>query len=99
MEAVREVQKPVHYQPHCFPGLHKDIVSFARTGRLVAGSTTYVEAFVFLGKRTTLGRKYNVNGNATSCNLFVSDQFTRTIKSPLDRPHDQFQGSPTGVAP
>ena len=93
MEAIREVQKPVHYQPQCFPGLHKDIISFAKSGRLAAGSATCVEAFVALGKRTALGRKYGVNSNATSGKLHVSDQFTRTIKSPLDRPHDQFQVS------
>ncbi|RDL37029.1 Uncharacterized protein BP5553_04462 [Venustampulla echinocandica] len=91
VEAIREVQKPVHYQSHNFPGLHKDIIAFAKTGRLAAGATTFVEAFVALGNGTALGRKYGINSNAVSCRLHVSYQFTKTVNSPLDRPLDQFQ--------
>lgn len=90
MEAVREVQKPVHYAPFTFPGLHKDIISFAKTGRLAAGSAAYEQAFSAL-TRTAVGRKYGITGSATSGKLYVSTEFTKTVKVPSGRPYDQFQ--------
>lgn len=92
VEAVREVQKPVHYSPYGFPGLHRDIETFANTGRVTAGTTVFIEAFAAMG-RTKLGRKHGINTNTTSSKLFVSHQFTRTINPPRDRPYDQFQVS------
>lgn len=91
VEAIREVQKPVHYTALKFPGLHKDIIAFARTGRLAAGALTFVEAFVALRNGTALGRRYGIDNNAVSCKLYVSYEFTKTVNSPLDRPLDQFQ--------
>jgi hypothetical protein len=46
VEAVREVQKQVYFDPFKFPGtLHKDIENFAKTGRLTADSSGYEHAF------------------------------------------------------
>ncbi len=89
VEAVREVQKPVHYSPMVFPGLHKDIVRFVETGRLAAGSAGYEHAFVAL-RRTALGLKYGIRSEATASNLFVSKEFGRTVKTPLGLPNDNF---------
>jgi hypothetical protein len=92
VEAVREVQRPVHYSPLSFPGLHKDIKSFVKTGRLVAGSTGYEQAFVML-RSTSLGIKYGIRGEATTSKLYLSSEFTRTISLVLRRPNDNFQVS------
>lgn len=86
------MQKPVSYSPYGFSGLHRDIESFARVGRLPAGSAAVVEAFALLGS-TSIGRKHGIDTKATSGKLFVSQQFTRTINPPKDRPYDQFQVS------
>jgi hypothetical protein len=89
VEAVREVQKPVHYTAFRFPPIHRDVLNFANTGRLAADSAGYELAFDALG-RTLLGTKYKVSSKATSGRLFVSTEFTRTVKFP-GRPYDHFQ--------
>lgn len=92
IEAVREVQKPVHYMPLSFPGLHRDITSFVKTGRLSAGAGGYVHAFVAL-RRTALGINYGISSETTASKLFVSLEFTRTISLTNGRPNDSFQVS------
>jgi hypothetical protein len=42
-------------------------------------------------QRTTLGRKHSINLGATSGKLFVSTEFTNTVKAPSDQSLDQFQ--------
>ncbi|KAI9782401.1 MAG: hypothetical protein M1816_001899 [Peltula sp. TS41687] len=91
VEAVREVQKPVHYSALPFRGLHEDIRKFVKTGILAAtGSTGYEQVFVTL-RRTGLGQKYGINSATASSRLYVSMEFTRTVKLPLNRPNDNFQ--------
>jgi hypothetical protein len=90
VEAVREVQKPIHYPAFTFPGLHSCIISFAKTGRLAADSAAYEQAFSAL-RRTAVGRKYGITGGATSGKLYVSTEFTKTVNVPSGRPYDQFQ--------
>lgn len=94
VEAIREVQKPVQYPPLPFLGLHRDIVGYVKTGRLVADSKGYVPAFVAL-RRTALGLKYRINGEAASSRLYVSTEFTRTVHLSHGRPNDNFQVSPS----
>ena len=89
VEAVREVQKPVHYSPMSFSRLHRDIISFAETGRLAAGSGGYEHAFAAL-RRTALGLKYGIGSEATASRFLVSKEFTRTVNMPLGRPNDNF---------
>jgi hypothetical protein len=90
VEAVREVQKPVHYPALTFPGLHRNIISFAKTGRLAADSAAYEQAFSAL-RRTAVGRKYGITDDATSGKLYVSTEFTKTVNVASGRPYDQFQ--------
>ncbi|TKA72247.1 hypothetical protein B0A49_06074 [Cryomyces minteri] len=78
VEAVRELQKPIHYTPLSFTGPHRDIVSFVETGRLAAGSAGYEHAFKAL-KRTGLGLKYGINEEATTSKFFISKEFPRTV--------------------
>jgi len=92
VEAVREVQKPTHYPALNFPGLHRDMISFVKTGRLAAGSSAYMQAFPAL-RLTTLGRKHGINGSATSCKLYVSTEYTNSVKVASGRAYDQFQVS------
>lgn len=91
VEAVREVQKPVHYTALKFPSIHGDILTFANTGRFAADSAGYEPAFDALG-RTLLGKKFKVNNRATSGKLFVSMEFSRTVKFP-GQLYDNFQES------
>ncbi|KUJ24466.1 uncharacterized protein LY89DRAFT_663197 [Mollisia scopiformis] len=90
VEAVREVQKPVHYNPYGFPGLHRDIISFATTGRMAADSAAYMPAFASI-KMFALGKKHPINLDATSNRLYITKEFTRTVNVPTARIYDQFQ--------
>ena len=69
VENVRQVQKPVHFQPFSFPGLHHDLVSFVKTGRMAADSAAYDDAFKLL-QRTTVGRKHRVSSDGTAYSKF-----------------------------
>ncbi|MCJ1431212.1 hypothetical protein MMC27_000563, partial [Xylographa pallens] len=89
VEAVREVQKPVHHSPLFFPGLHKDILSFVTTGRLAAGCGGYEHAFVAL-RRTYLGVKYGISDQATTSRLYLSKEFTRTVSMPSTNRNSNF---------
>ncbi|KAI9771414.1 MAG: hypothetical protein M1839_002804 [Geoglossum umbratile] len=92
VEAVREVQKPTHYLPFKFPGLHRDIINFVKTGRLVGDSGGYGQAFEAL-RKTAVGLKYGVGSQATTSRLYVSTEFTKTVNLPTGRPHDNFQAN------
>src|SRR6187402_3513187 len=92
VEAVREVQKPVHYSAIKSPGLHKDIVSFVKTGRLAADSAAYESAFSSM-RQFALGRKFETDNAGTSGKLWVSTEFTKTVKVPSGRAYDHFQAS------
>ncbi|CAG8973686.1 hypothetical protein HYALB_00002252 [Hymenoscyphus albidus] len=91
VENVREVQQ-AHYQPLGFPGLHRDILVFAKTGRLAADSTAFIPAFMAL-RQTNLGRKHGIASSANISKLFVSVEFTKTVKFPTVRTYDHFQRS------
>ena len=88
VETVREVQKPIHYKPFSFPGLHPDIARFVETGRLAADSTGYQRASSFIGQ-TALGKKHGI-ATVTSSKLYVSTEFCRTVRLPTQAPNDDF---------
>ncbi|GAW25776.1 hypothetical protein SAMD00023353_1300190 [Rosellinia necatrix] len=75
VEQVREVQRPNKYPAFKFPGIHREIVQFFRTGRLSAGA--FAHAFAFIAK-TSIGKKFGVR--ETSSKLFVTDEFCRTVQ-------------------
>ncbi|KAF3941946.1 hypothetical protein ABW19_dt0206271 [Dactylella cylindrospora] len=91
VESVREVQKPVHYTPFKFPGLHKDLITFIHTGRPLVGAAGYEPAFAALRRTCSLGEKYAVDHTATSNSLFVSIEFTKTVQMHSSRFNDNFQ--------
>ena len=89
VEAVREVQKPVHFTPLSFPSLHQDIESFLRTGRLAAGSAGCELALDALA-RSGLGIKHTLSPGTLPSRLYVSQEFRNTIKLTQGRPNDSF---------
>ncbi|KAK6330344.1 hypothetical protein TWF696_003440 [Orbilia brochopaga] len=90
VESVREVQKPVHFTPFKFPGLHKDLLTFLHSGRLLVGAGGYEPAFSALRRICTLGEKYHVDHNATSGYLYVSAEFTKAVHAPSSKFNDNF---------
>ncbi|KXJ89333.1 hypothetical protein Micbo1qcDRAFT_212713 [Microdochium bolleyi] len=89
VEAVRQVKKPLPCTPFGFAGLHRDVENFARTGRFPAGSDIFIPALAFVSKTFT-GRKYKVNPKAGSSKLYVSTEFTRTVKAEVVSTNDNF---------
>lgn len=89
VEAVRQVKKPMPYTPWTFPGLHRDIEIFAKTGRMPAGSSCFIRIFKALA-RTSLGRKYKINPESGSSQLFITAEFERTVKLGIESTNDNF---------
>ncbi|KAM3084368.1 hypothetical protein ACMFMG_001526 [Clarireedia jacksonii] len=75
VEEVRQVQRPIHYQPLTFPGLHEVVSRFVETGKLPEG-IWYEHAFEAMA-HTSIGQKYNVR--RTASRLFVSGEFMQTV--------------------
>lgn len=78
IEEERQVQRPPSFIPLRFPGLDQNILNFVSTGRL-QGQRGYIMASKFL-ESTELGRKYKFRGSTFLAHLFVSWEFTRTVK-------------------
>jgi hypothetical protein len=93
VESVRQVKKPYRYAALSFPGLHRDLETFARTGRLPADASGFKHAFHSLS-RTALGRKFGISRKATDSKFFVSVEFDRTVKLNIDLTSDTFMVSP-----
>ncbi|KAI0895087.1 hypothetical protein F4806DRAFT_90268 [Annulohypoxylon nitens] len=89
VEAVRQVKKPLPYTPYKFPGLHRDLETFAKTSRIPAGSDQFIHILKSLAK-TALGRKYKINPDISSSQLFVSSEFERTVKLIFETANDNF---------
>ena len=92
VETIREVQKQEHYSPLKFGGLHKDIMTFANTGRLSTDSTGYKSWFMAL-RQTNLGQRHGIKSESVISKLYVSSEFTRTLHFPSARTADNFQVS------
>lgn len=89
VESVRQLKRPPPYPAHQFPGIHKDLESFALTGRKPGGSDWFVPMFQALS-RTGIGRKYKVDYNTQGYPLFVSREFEKTVKLTTESNHDQY---------
>lgn len=89
VESVRQVKKMVKFDALSFPGLHPDIEVFARTGRLPIDSYAVSHVFKLLST-TALGRKHRVSckGSHAQSKLFVSGEFSRTVKLYTSSPPD-----------
>ncbi|KAK4227346.1 hypothetical protein QBC38DRAFT_417082 [Podospora fimiseda] len=91
VEAIRQVKKPVYYDPLTFPGLHRDIEIFARTGRPQVDSSGILPVFRLLS-RTYLGSKYRVAAKSSriESKLCVSAEFGKTVKLWTELSKDTF---------
>lgn len=89
VEAVRQVQKPVHYTPLRFPGIDEGILRFLRTGYLEWDGKGWELAHTIFGQ-TDLGQKLGINETRFRSKLYVSKEFMRTIIFPGGRPNDDF---------
>lgn len=92
VETVRQVKKAVHFPAHNWPGLHRDLAVFARTGRLPAQSLC-CSSFMSVLSRTGTGRKFGVSPDALESNLLVSVEFERTVKRMTEKLNDNFMVS------
>lgn len=91
IEKVREVQKPMKYKALGFPGLHKDLLTFATTGRMFARSDAYEHALITL-QRTGLRDKHTINiRSVKDTNLFCSIEFSRTVQEARKAPLHHLQ--------
>ncbi|KAB5582293.1 hypothetical protein GE09DRAFT_1197755 [Coniochaeta sp. 2T2.1] len=89
VESVRQVRKVNQYPVHNWPGIHKDLLVFARTGHLPAQSLSCSSLWSVLS-RTGLGRKFRVCHDAVETNLFLSVEFERTVKMATEKLNDNF---------
>ena len=89
VETVREVKKPVHATPLKQQPLDRHVRSFAETGRLVAGSQAYQQAFVAL-RQTALGRQFDIFDSATKSRLFVTQDFHNVVVVQWGKPLDEY---------
>ncbi len=87
VESVRQIKKPPHHAAYGFPGLHRDIETFARTGYLPADSHA-CQHFLASLVRTNLGRKFKISRDASASKLYVSMEFGKTINNPSFGPSD-----------
>lgn len=88
-ESVVQRQKPVHYRPYGFAGLARDILRFVETGTLPANGIGFLQLSEAWRRFTALGRKHAFQFDS-ECRVFVSQEFMKTVKLPLDSPNDQF---------
>ncbi|WDK20879.1 hypothetical protein CGRA01v4_12168 [Colletotrichum graminicola] len=89
VETVRQVKKPQRYPALSFPGLHPEVESFAKTGRVPAGALTFIPAIKSLSK-TAIGKRFRVSDRSSQQKLFVSAEFERTVKLSFDLTSDNF---------
>lgn len=82
VEAVREVQAPVHFKAYKVASkLHPDIEQWATEGRTSAGSDGYQSMFCALQK-CAIGLQHTITAASKAARLHISTQFTRTVSVP-----------------
>ncbi|CCF40665.1 hypothetical protein CH063_11176 [Colletotrichum higginsianum] len=89
VETVRQVKRPHHYPALSFPGLHPELESFAKTGRMPASAVNFIPATKSISK-TAIGKKFKVSDKSSQNKLFVSGEFERTVKLSFDLTSDNF---------
>ena len=84
-ETVRELKKPNHASALRPNALHSHVLSFVTTGRLVAASSAYQQAFVVL-RHTALGRRLGISSSACDSQIYVTKDFNDTVASEPEKP-------------
>ncbi|KAH4934580.1 hypothetical protein HBI79_087720 [Parastagonospora nodorum] len=88
VEAVREVQPPIHFKALKTTRLHRDIEELALTGQMPAGSDAFQPMFYALQKTAVGLRHGTIAAASRATRLFVSTQFIRTVS--VNEPNDGF---------
>lgn len=88
IEEGREVQQPRVMEALEFPGLHYSILDFVRTGCL-AGRSGFMRVSQAI-QSTQLAHKYRIDGSFLLSRLYVSAEFTRTVKLRSGERNDNF---------
>jgi hypothetical protein len=88
IQQERQFKRPAVAQP-AQHHVHKDVVDFVATGRLVDGSDGYMQAFDAFSD-TSLARRYPIISRIGDGCLLVTADFTRTIQktATFDEPDD-----------
>ncbi|KAL2868108.1 uncharacterized protein BJX67DRAFT_387489 [Aspergillus lucknowensis] len=77
VEEEREIQRPRRPKALKFPGLHQSILAFAQRGLLAFKNIAKASDTL---ENTQLGTKYAIKGRSLVPHLYLSVEFTRTIK-------------------
>lgn len=88
IEEERELQRPDLMKAHKFPGLHRAIEIFVRTG-LLDNNGDCIKASTVLDL-TQLGRKHKIEASCLMSRLYVSPEFLRTIRLKKGEKDDNF---------
>ncbi|KKK23305.1 hypothetical protein ARAM_007454 [Aspergillus rambellii] len=83
----REVQRPRRPKALKFAGLHPSILKFAQGDFLALDDVTKVSEIL---ESTQLGSTYKIQGSCLVPRLFLSMEFTRTIKLKKDEKQDSY---------
>jgi hypothetical protein len=86
VEEVRQVQKVPRQKARRFMGIHEAISAFVSTG-ILSGRQGYEHVFNAMS-RTSVGERFGVTG--TDSQLFVSEQFMKTIELNKSNSIDNF---------
>jgi hypothetical protein len=93
VEEVRQVQKVPRQKARRFMGIHEAISAFVSTG-ILSGGQGYEHVFNAMS-RTSVGERFEVTG--TDSQLFVSEQFMKTIELNKSNSIDNFMVSLPGL--
>ncbi|KAF7596480.1 hypothetical protein BBP40_001352 [Aspergillus hancockii] len=88
IEEEREIQRPPLMKVHRFTGLHRSILNFVMTGEL-QGNAGYMKAATVL-ESTVLAQKYGIDATMMLRDLYVSTEFTKTVKLKPGKKNDNF---------
>ncbi|KAE8149344.1 hypothetical protein BDV25DRAFT_156541 [Aspergillus avenaceus] len=91
IEEEREMQRPPTMKALKFPGLHKSILIFLQTG-ILQGNGGYMKASCVL-ESSELGLKHRIDASTLLPQLYVSAEFTRTVKMKSGKINDNFMST------
>ena len=88
VEQVREVEKPVHFKAHPVRELDHGVWHFAINGNMPI-PCTFDTVFAYM-RKTELGSRYGFCETANGSRLFVSPEYSRTVKITKGQSNDNF---------
>ena len=89
VETIRELKKPPPANALKHLSLHGDLIHFAKRGQIRSRTGAYEHVFLAM-RRTGVGIRLGINGNAALTNLFVTSDFMGTIQISHGQPRDEY---------